>query len=216
MAIVRPRPTLDHEAVWWQSGYPCVCGVDEVGRGALAGPLVAAAVVLPADPDRLRAELADLDDSKALAPWQREAFAVRVLSIATAVAIGVVGVDEIDEIGLSFANRSAMERAVRALPVGVDVILLDAMTIEHAATQVGLIDGDALCLSIAAASIVAKVARDRMMRLAHAEDQRYGFDRHKGYGTPGHLGALARFGPSQRHRRSFGPVASVIAAGRSS
>ena len=206
---------LDSERAFWRAGMRRVAGVDEVGRGALAGPLLAAAVVLPscegAAARHLRSSLADVRDSKALRHERREALVPRIFDVAEAVGIGVVEVDELDEIGLAAANRRAMERSVLALPLNVDALILDASVLDLPVPQVGLIDGDARCLSIAAASIVAKVARDRLMIAHHRVDPRYGFAEHKGYGTASHLAALSACGPGPSHRRCFAPVARSIA-----
>ncbi len=209
----RPRqpittaPTLDAERTFWRCDHLVVAGVDEVGRGALAGPLVAAAVVFQAcagwEIRRLRANLAAVRDSKALSPDHREVLLERITEFAAAVSIGMVEADELDAIGVGPANRIAMERAVMALPVEPDALLLDACVTDLGITQVGPIRGDAASLSIAAASIVAKVTRDRLMRDHHILDDRYGFGVHKGYGTAIHLDALRRHGPGPIHRRSF-------------
>ena len=210
------RPHLQHEAVLWEAGLPRVAGVDEVGRGALAGPLVAAAVVLPLCAGAARGGLAralrDVRDSKQLTPEQRERLVGPITGRALGVAIGVVEVWEIDQIGLGPANRLAMERAVLALPAEPDALLLDACVLDAGLPQVGLVDGDAISLSIAAASIVAKVARDRMMVALHEADPRYAFALHKGYGSPLHLQRLAAHGPCQHHRRGFAPVAALLPA----
>jgi len=209
--LAAPGPTLDYERACWAGGWIRVAGVDEVGRGALAGPLVAAAVTLPCctgwDLRRLRAVLGGVRDSKLLTPEARvEAMGV-ILTAADAVAIGMVDADEVDTIGLGVANRIAMERAIDALPGDPHALLLDAFLVSHDLPQIGLIGGDARCLSIAAASIVAKVTRDRIMTEAHRADPRFGFAEHKGYGTAAHLRALAVHGPGPIHRRSFAPVA---------
>jgi len=190
----------------WESGYKLVAGVDEVGRGALAGPLVAAAVIFPCQ-HAFTQDFARIDDSKQLSPNERQRLVPIILEVAVAVAIGLVDVDEIDAFGIAAANRIAMERAVERLPVEPDALLLDATVTDLGCPQVGLIDGDVRCLSIAAASIVAKVARDGMMSAFHRADHRYGFHLHKGYGTAAHLSALAQHGPCAIHRRSFAPVA---------
>jgi ribonuclease HII len=209
---------LRHEAALWAAGWPLVAGVDEVGRGALAGPLVAAAVVLPMRAPRQRASLAralaGVRDSKCLTPERREALVEPIVAVASAVGIGRVEVDELDAVGLGAANRMAMERAVLALGVETDALLLDACVLDLGLPQIGLIDGDARVLSIAAASIVAKVARDRLMRDLDAIDDRYGFAQHKGYGSALHLERLARFGPCQHHRRCFAPVGACAAERR--
>ena len=197
--------TAEWESGWWSAGYRTVCGVDEVGRGALAGPLVAAAVQL----DRESAgscSLAAVADSKILDRATREALAGTIHEAAGGIGIGEVSAAEIDDLGLGPANRLAMLRAVAALPIEPDAILLDAMTLDLDMPQVGLIGGDARCLSVAAASIVAKVYRDRLMVALGDTLGDYGFDRHVGYGTPTHLRALEELGPCVAHRRSFAPV----------
>jgi ribonuclease HII len=200
-------PSLDHERAFWRAGLSRVAGVDEVGRGALAGPLVAAAVVLPAcagwELRRLRVALTAVRDSKLLSPEQRGAILGSVERTALCVAVGVVPPDELDAIGLAAANRLAMERAVLGLADEPEALLLDACVLDLGLPQVGPIRGDSLCLSIAAASIVAKVTRDRLMVAHDLLDPRYGFALHKGYGTPVHLAALRVHGPSPIHRHCF-------------
>jgi ribonuclease HII len=208
---------LDVERAFWRAGLRRVAGVDEVGRGALAGPLVAAAVVLPccegAALRRLRAALAGVRDSKCLLPARRRELVGPIGAAAEAVAIGVVEAGELDALGVGPANRLAMERAVLALPITVDALALDACVVDLALPQVGLIDGDALCLSIAAASIVAKVTRDRMMTERDAADPRYGFAAHKGYASALHRERLLRHGPGPLHRRCFAPVREWLETG---
>jgi ribonuclease HII len=208
-----PDPDLVTERAFWASGLRFVAGVDEVGRGAMAGPLVAAAVVLPpeidgnGDPAILALE--GVRDSKLLSPEHRERLMPGICAVALGVGVGVVEVAELDAIGVGPANRLAMQRAVLALPVEPDALVLDATTLDLDLPQVGLIDGDAICLSIAAASIVAKVTRDRFMIACDAADPRFGFAAHKGYCTEDHLRALALHGPCHLHRRSFAPVGRV-------
>ena len=197
--------TTEWEAGWWSAGYRSVCGIDEVGRGALAGPLVAVAVLLPAG-DRVSEALDSVADSKTLDRATRERLSAVVHHQAIGIGIGEVSAGEIDEIGLGPANRLAMLRAVARLPVRPDALLLDATTIDLGVPQVGLIDGDARCLSIAAASIVAKVYRDSLMIELGDSLGAYGFATHVGYGTPAHLHALEEIGPCTAHRRSFAPV----------
>ncbi len=208
-----PPPDLAHERLFWRIGLARVAGVDEVGRGALAGPLVAAAVLLPscAGPAlrRLRARLGGVRDSKQLTPEQRLALIGPIRAAAAAVALGAVDADELDAVGLGPANRLAMERAVLALSVPPDALLLDACVIDLDLPQIGLIDADARCLSVAAASIVAKVARDQIMTEGDRADPRYGFALHKGYGSPLHLARLAEHGPGPLHRHCFAPVARL-------
>ena len=198
---------LDWERSCWQDGYQFVAGVDEAGRGALAGPVCAAAVVLPCD-----AELPDvallINDSKQLSERKRTEMAEIVRDIALCWGVAYVDAHVIDEIGISRANRLAMEMAVALLTFQPDIVLLDALTCDIGAPQIGLIDGDAISLSIAAASILAKTERDLLMRNHHRIDHRYHFDRHVGYGTTLHLAALREHGPSAMHRKTFRGVLS--------
>lgn len=208
------RPGLDHELLFWRAEMRLVAGVDEVGRGALAGPLVAAAVILPccAGPSlgHLRRRLAAVRDSKQLTPLAREALVEPIRAVALAVGVGAIEAAELDELGVAAANRLAMERAVLSLAVEPDALLLDACTIDLPMPQVGPIDADALSLSVAAASIVAKVTRDRIMAGADESDPRYGFALHKGYGSALHLARLREHGPGPLHRRSFAPVGACL------
>ena len=203
-------PDLAVERAFWRTGLRRIAGVDEVGRGALAGPLVAAAVVLPCCGGpalrRLRTALADVRDSKRLPAERRRGLIGPICAAAEAVAVGVVEADELDAIGVGAANRLAMERAVFALPVAVDALVLDACVLDLDLPQVGLIDGDETCLSVAAASIIAKVTRDRVMIEADGADPRFGFASHKGYASALHQARLARHGPGPLHRRCFAPV----------
>lgn len=188
---------------------PCVAGVDEVGRGAMAGPLVAAAVILPSGRrDELVAALSGVRDSKLLTHERRIAALADIEAVAQSIGVGIVPVDELDRMGLGAANRIAMERAVLQLDVAAEALVIDACVIDLGLPQLGPIDGDALSLSIAAASIVAKVTRDRMMIDLAVEESRYGFELHKGYCSPLHKARLAEHGPSAHHRRCFSPVAA--------
>ena len=193
---------LDWERSCWRDDYRVVAGIDEAGRGALAGPIVAAAVVLPPGV-RLTARTREINDSKQLPEPRRNRLADLIRAVAVSWAVGYASADEIDELGISRANRLCMERALEQLDCLPDFALLDAITCELTIPQVGLIDGDAISLSVAAASILAKTERDRYMRRIHEEDQRYHFNRHVGYGTPIHLQALRTYGPCSIHRRSF-------------
>ena len=182
-------------------GFVHVAGVDEVGRGCLAGPVVAAAVVL--HPDR---HIPGVCDSKTVQAPERERLYDKI--VADAVAWAVAGADpaEIDRINIHQASLRAMQRAVLALAPLPDIVLVDAFRIpEIPMAQRGVPHGDRRCSAIAAASIIAKVTRDRQMLELHGRDPRYGFDRHKGYATADHLDAVARFGYSDVHRRSFRP-----------
>lgn len=198
---------LEWERQLWDGGYARIAGVDEVGRGALAGPLVAAAVILP-DHNELEADpfWRTIADSKVLGPKRRTELARLIHQSSAVVSIAEVSVAEIDAIGLGAANRTAMERAVLGLSTEPDMLVIDAMTLDLDTPQVGIIDGDACSMSIAAASIVAKVHRDALMVAYEATHGRYGFAKHKGYGVATHLTALSTHGPCEIHRQSFAPV----------
>ena len=198
-------PTYDEEAALLGEGCAVIAGVDEAGRGSLAGPVVAGAVVLPLYCDENW--IAGIRDSKRLTPRQRET-AIRSMREAS-VAMGAGGASsaEIDSMGIVEATRVAMARAIRELPTLPDFLLLDAITLpEVDIPQRSIIKGDAKCLSIAAASIVAKVTRDSMMRDLDEEYPGYGFAQHKGYGTRQHIGGLENLGACPIHRRTFAPV----------
>jgi ribonuclease HII len=182
-------------------GFVHVAGTDEVGRGCLAGPVVAAAVVL--HPDR---HIPGVCDSKLVPPLERERLYERVLRHALAWAVAEVDPTEIDRVNIHHASLRAMQRAVLALAPLPDIVLVDAFRLpDLPMAQRGVLHGDRRCSAIAAASIVAKVTRDRQMVELHTRDPRYGFDRHKGYATADHLEAVARYGYSEAHRRSFRP-----------
>jgi ribonuclease HII len=182
-------------------GFCHVAGVDEVGRGCLAGPVVAAAVVL--HPDR---HIPGVCDSKTVPALERERLFERIVKSAVAWAVASADPREIDHINIHQASLQAMRRAVLSLAPLPDIVLVDAFRVpDLPMAQRGVPHGDRRCSAIAAASIVAKVTRDRDMRLLHDVDPRYGFDRHKGYATADHLEAVARFGYSEAHRRSFRP-----------
>ena len=182
-------------------GFVHVAGADEVGRGCLAGPVVAAAVVL--HPDR---HIPGVCDSKLVPAPERERLCERILRHAIAWAVADADPAEIDRINIHQASLRAMQRAILALAPLPDIVLVDAFRVpDLPMAQRGVPHGDRRCSAIAAASIVAKVARDRQMRELHALDPRYGFDRHKGYATADHLDAVARYGYSEVHRRSFRP-----------
>ena len=196
-----PRATRSVENSFHRLGYPRVAGVDEVGRGCLAGPVAVGVVVL--DPRR---PVPGLRDSKLLTAEARERLSVRIQRDALAWAVGWAEPDEIDTINIHQASLRAMQRAVQALAPCPDFVLVDAFRIPGIPmAQRAVIHGDSRCTAIAAASIVAKVTRDRMMLELHSRDPRYGFDRHKGYATKDHLEAVAQFGYSEVHRQSFRP-----------
>ena len=195
-----PRALLgdpDREA--YARGYGRVCGVDEVGRGPLAGPVVAAAVILPPG-----AEIAGLDDSKRLTPRARGELVPRIRETAVAVALGVAGPGEIDRLNIHRATLAAMVRAVEALPVAPDLLLVDGVhRLPLDLPQETLVGGDGRSLAIAAASVIAKEHRDALMAAFGREYPGYGFERHKGYPTAAHREALRRLGPCPIHRVSF-------------
>ncbi|SET75552.1 ribonuclease HII [Lacrimispora sphenoides] len=176
-----------------------VCGIDEAGRGPLAGPVVAGAVILPR-----ACEILFLNDSKKLSEKRREALFEEIQEKASAFAVGVVGADRIDEINILQATYEAMRLAIAKLGAEPEVLLNDAVTIPGVtASQVPIVKGDSKSVSIAAASIMAKVTRDHMMEEYDKLFPEYGFAKHKGYGTAAHIHALKEFGPCPIHRRSF-------------
>jgi ribonuclease HII len=184
-----------------RGGFCHVAGVDEVGRGCLAGPVVAGAVVL--DPDR---HIPGVCDSKMVPAAERERLFERIMRHAVAWGVAAADPREIDLINIHQASLRAMQRAVLALVPLPDMVLVDAFRVpDLPMAQRGIPHGDRRCAAIAAASIIAKVVRDRLMTELHGTDPRYGFDRHKGYATADHLHAVARFGYSDAHRRSFRP-----------
>jgi ribonuclease HII len=201
MARVSATRTLENALR--RVGFMHVAGVDEVGRGCLAGPVVAAAVVL--HPDR---HVAGVSDSKAVPAEERELLYEQITRCAVAWAVAGADPVEIDRINIHQASLRAMQRAILALAPLPDIVLVDAFRVpDLPMAQRGVAHGDRRCSAIAAASIIAKVTRDRQMRDLHARDPRYGFDRHKGYATADHLDAVARYGYSDVHRRSFRPSA---------
>jgi len=205
---INQMPPLEYESHFLAYDFGTIAGIDEVGRGALAGPLVAAAVILPP----MASILDDLPfwcrvrDSKIIPAKQRPGIAAGIIERCRAFSRIAIPPDELDAIGVAAANRLAMEFAVRALPISPDLLLIDAMTIDTALPQIGIIDGDAKSLSIAAASIVAKVWRDATMCELDCEYPDFGFARHKGYGVSTHLAALREWGPCPEHRFSYAPV----------
>jgi len=211
--MTRLTPNLRLESRLWRAGLFPVAGLDEVGRGAWAGPLVAAAVVLPPGRRDLRRVLAGVRDSKQMTPRQRTTWASRVREIALAVGVGEADSAEVDALGPLRATRLAMERALHALPLQPCFLLLDFMRLpEVSLPQTSLPHGDALALSISAASVIAKVWRDQGMISLEERYPGYGFARHKGYGTLAHREALGRLGPCVVHRASFAPVAGLLSA----
>ncbi|GLK77081.1 ribonuclease HII [Methylopila jiangsuensis] len=207
---LRPVATFEREAAAHARGLRGVAGVDEAGRGPLAGPVVTAAVIL--DPDAIPHGLAD---SKALTAARREKLFAEIVRHAQ-VAVASASPERIEALNIRGATLWAMGRAMAGLPTRPGFALIDGRDVPPGlpCPADAVIDGDALSLSIAAASIVAKVVRDRMMKRLGEACPGYGFEKHMGYGTAAHLEALRRLGPSPHHRRGFAPVAALIAAGR--
>jgi ribonuclease HII len=215
-------PNLNFELAFWRDGYQLIAGLDEVGRGAWAGPVVAGAVIFPAVRSRtarawahspkFRA-LARVNDSKQLAVSLREDLFEPIRACALGCATGAATHQEIDALGIVRASHLAMRRALEALPIMPNALLIDALVLpELEIPQQGIVHGDAISLSIAAASILAKVTRDHFMRELDAAIPGYNFARHKGYGTPEHSAALHKCGPSPVHRRSYAPVFNLLLA----
>jgi len=191
-----------YERQAWRAGITRVAGVDEAGRGPLAGPVVAAAVII--DPCR---RIKGLNDSKVLTPDQRDELFGVISQRALAIGVGVVDHETIDRINILRATRTAMLDALGCLAVSPDLVITDFVHLAAlSCPQQNLVNGDARCASVAAASIVAKVTRDRIMREADRQHPDYGFARHKGYATPEHLAVLDRLGPCPIHRRTFAGV----------
>ena len=202
-----PRPTFRRERSALKRGIWPVAGCDEAGRGPLAGPVVAAAVILPR---RCRA-LVGLRDSKRLNEGQRERFYELIRDVAFGFGVGIVDAKIIDAVNIRQAARRAMEQALLQICPPPDFLILDAIRLPNVAIEQRMvIKGDGLCVSIAAASILAKVTRDRLMVEAHRRFPQYGFLGHKGYGTAEHLRSLRRYGPCSLHRRSFLPIRKVL------
>ena len=187
------------ERVLSSFGYRRICGIDEAGRGPLAGPVVAAAVIFPSG-----FAIPGLRDSKLLTPLQRETLFSQIFEKALSVGIGIIDSDLIDKVNILQATILAMQRSLDQLLVKPDYLLIDALTLPGLSIgQKGIIHGDNLSVSIAAASVIAKVTRDRLMRQYHGEFPEYRFDTHKGYGTHQHLEKIRQFGPCRLHRRTF-------------
>lgn len=199
MVRIRAMRTLENAARRW--GFYRVAGCDEVGRGCLAGPVMAGAVIL--DPEQ---HIPGLADSKTITAAERERLYGLIVDKAIAWSVAAVEPTEIDAINIHRASLQAMRRALLAMVPLPDLVLVDAFRIPDLLfAQRAVLHGDRRCSAIAAASIVAKVTRDREMALHHQADPRYGYDRHKGYATASHLAAVARFGYSRLHRRTFRP-----------
>ena len=210
------RPHLKLETALWKEGLELVAGIDEAGRGAWAGPVAAAAVVLPHRPRWLRWRLGEVRDSKRLSPRRRERLWELISTVAVSVGVGCADSVEVDTLGLMAATRVAMRRAVVALDVPPQYLLVDAVNLgsEIELPQEDMYFGDSISLSVAAASIVAKVHRDRLMYALGIKYPGYGFERHKGYGTRAHKAAVTRLRPTPAHRCSFHPIAALLRAQR--
>ena len=202
---------LEIERRYWSRGISQVAGVDEVGRGCLAGPVVAAAVVLSPG-----ASIPGLKDSKLLTPEKRESLFEEIMASAVSVGVGQVETAEIDRVNILEASMKAMRLALERLDQGTGQVLVDGNRPPGSGLpELTVVDGDERSASIAAASIVAKVNRDRLMKLLSKRFPHYGFDRNKGYGSAEHLQGLQDHGPCELHRRSFGPIADLLGRGRS-
>lgn len=196
-----------YETALWRQGCQYVAGIDEAGRGPLAGPVVAAAVILPEG-----CLINGVNDSKQLSPAQREKLYPEIKAHALGVGVGIIEAGEIDRINILQATLKAMRQAVRELPGQVQYLLIDALTIPGVTVpQRKIIKGDSLSISIAAASIIAKVTRDHLMAEYDKQYPAYGFRHNSGYGTAEHLTALLKYGPCAIHRRSFAPVKELCA-----
>ncbi len=203
------KPSFAEEAKLEAQGYQYIAGIDEVGRGPLAGPVVAAAVILPCHIDT--PWLSQVKDSKQLSPARRELLFHHIHEVAISIGIGVVHHKIIDTEGIIRATRLAMKLAIGQLSPPPEFLLIDYMRLpEVPLPQKGITNGDSLCFSIACASIIAKVSRDHMMRELDGIYPGYGLAQHKGYGTREHLACLCRLGPSPIHRQSFKPVKDII------
>ncbi|HLF27662.1 MAG TPA: ribonuclease HII [Anaerolineae bacterium] len=206
-AALTTHPTLRHERRLAQAGYTRIAGLDEVGRGAWAGPVVAAAVILPLDNPTLIRTLRAARDSKQLTPLQRAALFPSVQAACVGWSIGLAEAAEIDRIGIVPATRLAMRRAIAALSPPPDALIIDALRLpEVALPQRAFNFADSISLSVASASILAKVTRDRMMVDLERAYPGYGFHRHKGYGTEAHGMALKAIGACEIHRKTFRPI----------
>jgi ribonuclease HII len=207
-------PDTFFEKELWRSGKNNIAGIDEAGRGAWAGPVTAAAVILPNDHPDLCARLSGVRDSKLMTPGQREKWADIIRQTALAVSTGWADFYEIDDLGILPATRLAMVRALAGLQLPADHLLIDAVVLKTVEIpQTSLIKGDARSLSIAAASVIAKTERDHYMQLLEEKIPGYCFARHKGYGTALHRSALAELGISTEHRKSFAPIRALLDEG---
>jgi ribonuclease HII len=205
LSLLPQQPNLHFEQILWGSGLAHLAGIDEAGRGALAGPVCAAAAILPNRPDLLGL-LPGVNDSKQMSAQEREYWASQIQTIATSYGVGFASAAEIDEVGIVPATRLAAMRALAQCRPAAQHLLIDAISIPGAGLpETSLIKGDARSLSIAAASVLAKTARDACMREMDASFPAYGLAQHKGYGTARHLKAIETHGACREHRKSFAP-----------
>ena len=208
--MTKQRPTLEKERGLMRAGYVYIAGLDEAGRGAWAGPVAAAAVILPLNDPTLPERLRDVYDSKLCTPRQRDALYNVIRQVAVTWAVSLVSPTRIDEIGIVPATRQAMRESISQLAPAPDALLIDFLRLPSVQfPQRSLKKGDLVCLSIAAASILAKVTRDRRMIALSETYPGYGFAQHKGYGTRQHRKALQELGPLDIHRWSFAPVSAA-------
>jgi len=206
LASLPPAPDLSYEEHLWQAGLGVIAGIDEAGRGALAGPVAAGVVVFAQQPGLIN-QLDGVRDSKQMTAKNRQHWAQKIQKFADACQVGFAEADEVDELGIVPATRLAAMRAIARLPQTPEHLLIDAISIPGSGIEeTSLIKGDRRCLSIAAASILAKVQRDEYMIQADKEYPQYGFASHKGYGTARHRAAIQKFGPCPLHRMSFAPL----------
>ncbi|MBW6466433.1 MAG: ribonuclease HII [Brevefilum sp.] len=205
--LLPERPNLDFEDPLWRQGITWVAGVDEAGRGALAGPVAAGAVVLPPDQPELMLKLSGVRDSKVMSAKEREIWAGEIKAAALAWGVGMASSDEIDAVGIVPATYLAVSRALADLAISPQHVLVDYLTLpEVICPQTPLVKGDARSLSIAAAAILAKTARDAVLVELDQCFPGYSFAKNKGYGTAAHRQAIAAQGPCSQHRRTFSPV----------
>lgn len=207
-ALLPERPDLSFENALWERGVRLVAGIDEAGRGALAGPVAVGAVILPNDLPDLMTRLSGIRDSKVMQPNERKRWATEVKALALACGVGLATPEEIDRLGIAPATRLAAARALESLKMTSEHLLVDYIALPNVnLPQTSLTKGDARSLSIAAASVLAKTARDALLIELAQTYPGYGFARNKGYGTLAHRQAIRELGPCTVHRRSFAPVA---------
>lgn len=194
-------PTLKLEQRLWKKGYRYIAGLDEVGRGSFAGPVVVGCVVFPKDCQMIEG----LADSKLVKPRKRESLAAKIKSLAASWSVAEIGVSAINKVGIGKATQMAFRKSIKLLSASPDFVLIDAFYVSHLnrKRQRAVKSGDKICASISAASIIAKVYRDKLMKKLHKKYPQYGFAKHKGYGTKQHQGAIRKYGLSKIHRKSF-------------